>query len=306
MAKEEHSRSYWLCLGWTEPKNYKLKWLQIPIDFLHALFALDYFHGRRYERESELWGEEKSRKSSCSSITYPQTIDSASPDRSSFKSNPTFVIVPLAVRPARTYHPILASYFSPLVRFVLLTIHDILLGTLLLAHISAFFRLLEPNSDACDSYTSPYPETLLDPTNTSMSVLERCRRINVDMYVSGGFAVAIYCILLAMHCWHLGFRMWELGIFGIEKDYDMGVDEEEEEIREETRTMDGAQERREQTGGRDMWDGRQSTAIELSELDTGGRRTRGRLQSKSEDQKDNPEATGSIGWNEMLLECLVP
>lgn len=163
-----------------------------------------------------------------------------------------------------------------------------------------FFSLLGVNWAACDDYNPLWPENFLDLANPNMTVLKRCHKINTDMYVSGGFDVALCCVLLIIHLWHLAFRAWDVLVYGVEKEAGILANQR-------PTNLDGTAET--------------PCSMEVQDLEGRGRTTarmfcdssaRGNMKKMRDDTRklfeaheNTPEVPDRIGWNEVLLECLV-
>ncbi|KAF2439981.1 hypothetical protein P171DRAFT_476361 [Karstenula rhodostoma CBS 690.94] len=268
----------------------------VSIDCVHALLALDHYHARRYERGPEddatdsVKAEERDRSASTSTATITPTSTSTS-------------AAPISL-PTRLSNP----FLPPALSLALLTFYDILMTTVLLAHTVNFFHVIDTNWDACDTYVSPYPENFMDPLNTGMSVLARCRRICTDSYVSGAFDVAMSMVLVGVHVWHSAYRVWEGWFFGVERDDGIGGEEA-------VGGLDGSGEGRSLRSGRGGRGGRQggaarSTAIRSrdwsQEGTRKGTRNTGREGSVATRDRDRSCSVESARWSEVLLECLVP
>lgn len=203
--------------------------LQIPIDCLHALLALDYYHGCRYERgeggaESTPPGTRKDMCNSDHTSARPpsrsaaSTAASTNPSQSSISLKSTTTTTrqrqqqPLPPHPPHTYHPLYAP-LRPTLSLLLLTLYDTLATSLLALFTAHFFTSTPSNLRACN-YTPLYPAIFTDPLRSGLSVRQRCWRINIDIHVSGGFDVAGCLLLLGLHVWEGGFRGWEWVRFG--------------------------------------------------------------------------------------------
>lgn len=279
---------------------------QIPVDCLHSFFALDYFHGLRFERGQALYEATKAQQSQHHPSLFAPLNGSESKlkhhsNNTLSKSTSVRKNVPLPAYPARTFHPLLTHHFPPFARLLLLTLYDLALSTFLTVHITVFFNLLGVNWDACDDYAPLLPAEFLDQRQTNMTVVERCHSINIDMHVSGGFDIALCCLLLAIHLWHLAFRAWEVIVFGVGKEAEMGVTKQ-------SSALDGSAD----TGGwadmRDVEGRGKSTAGRFRESSV-RERVKGVRDSARDwfeiDEEDTAEVPEKVRWNEVLLECLV-
>lgn len=211
----------------------------------------------------------------------------------------TTTIVPLPTHPARTVHPLFNSHFVPTVRTLLLSFYDIAMITFLILHITMFFYLLEANWEACDRYSTPYPENFLDPMKTGMTVRARCQRINTDMYVSGGLDVALCFILLSIHVWHLIYRAWDTAIHGIQTD--------DKPTQEKVMSIDGSEESQVLiTRSLQTDEGRSVIRFRDWSVERGRKRTRNSTREGSTRYREKSTSVDSSKWSEILLECLVP
>ncbi|KAL5414837.1 hypothetical protein PMIN03_002972 [Paraphaeosphaeria minitans] len=273
-----------------------LLFVVLSIDCVYALFALDHYHARRYERgvgDDDV--EERGRRASKHTSTSACTSVSTSTATSAF-------FIPLPSHPPHTHLP-------PLLTLALHTAYNALLIAILLVHTVNFFHVIDTNWEACETYVSPYPEAFMDPMNTSMSVLERCQRICTDSYVSGGFDVALCVGLVGCHIWEVVSRAWEGWVFGLGREDGPMCEEEKGEEKGgcgEIQDQNVALSER----GKDEEKDALSTAIRCRAWSEEGRRKtlRGGVRRGSvvTSYRDRSRSVEGARWSEVLLECLVP
>ncbi|KAF1955067.1 hypothetical protein CC80DRAFT_536466 [Byssothecium circinans] len=263
--------------------------VMIPIDFLHALLALGWYHGCRFERGEDMSvviipGAVRARESrrreaerereredaeeaasmtvlyspsprpsqsttrstttnnnknnnndknagqhhpppSSPSSSYTTTSASASTlvSNTSQKSHNSHkkeerVPIPLPQHVPSTMHPLFSAKLPPGQKFWALCGFDCLLIALLAAHVGMFVTRMPTNLKVCDRdfgvWGSEGDPTQTDRMKTALNMQHRCYRINVDIHVGGGFAMAVCTLLLALHAFHLVYRLYERREFG--------------------------------------------------------------------------------------------
>ena len=301
---------------------------QVPVDCVFALLSLDYYHGCRYERgkddnvaisgtlkmdimesnstarqsASVISGDDNNTQRRCSSNNAPER--SVSSTRRS-KARP----VPLPTKPLRTYHPLHSSRISPRWKFYIQAAYDAMIIGLLITHIVNFFTSFPSNMRACrHASQEPLPDT--DPLHAKLTIKQRCKRINIDIHVSGGFDIAISLVLLGLHVWHFVYRIWEVS---------MGCRDGAWDLEEEEAAMSGKY-----TIGRSLPDSqflaytrpKSSRAFSSSVaeegrmgMDIGTRHSdwsKGKRRNTRNPSRTSSRGSGSESSKWSLLECLVP
>jgi hypothetical protein len=152
-----------------------------------------------------------------------------------------------------TSHPFLSPGIPASLRF-LPTLYDIVMILLLLFHILIFLTSLHSNMEYCnwkskEGIAQPWDLTSDDEstaaaTKSDMSLYDRCVRINIDNWISGGFDIGLCLLLLCLHVLLVLMRAWELFLscdgkneMGGAKDNEDGI--EMNDLRNRVRTGDG-------------------------------------------------------------------
>ncbi|KAF9690645.1 hypothetical protein EKO04_011284 [Ascochyta lentis] len=131
--------------------------------------------------------------------THMSTVARQSPNTShSTHSNP---ISPRL----HTHHP----RCSPSTLLTLLTSFDILILSILTAHIATYLISLPTALALCNTpAVLAYPDWEFGATNVVLGMRDRCIGLNVDIHVAGGFAVFMAVVLGLLHLAALGVRGW--------------------------------------------------------------------------------------------------
>jgi hypothetical protein len=300
------------------------------MDSVSALLALDYYHGCRHERGKhdtarvtvleKLQTSERnssvrqpaSTTSHNTSIRRRQTSNTPLPSEPSTSS---IYSSPLPTKPPHTYHPLHSLKLGLGRKFVLQTLYDIFVISLLTTHTVVFLTSMPSNLRACKDH-SQVMAIDTDPLHTNLSIEDRCYRINIDIHVAGGFAIALCLVLLGLHVWHVGYRVNEC-IVQLSRmkpsyrDVDGGAEAGEGGDEEKARHALGCSLPNEQfvlyTTPRDARafsssvdeEGRMGLDMGIRYRDWRGEK------GDSETGGGRLEREGSW-WSEVLLECLVP
>ncbi|KAF2795218.1 hypothetical protein K505DRAFT_15616 [Melanomma pulvis-pyrius CBS 109.77] len=238
-----------------------LLFFMIPLNCVHALLCLDFYAGHLFPRGQGdvIPSDLPTSCSSRSNESSTATLATGRPDRNPYSSaqhrNSSLPQYPNATTSApahktptefpQTYHPLLSPDL-PRPLHILPSLYDVTLILLLVFHVAAFLLQLPSNLASCD-WTPPGPipysfysnpprwnarlggqkqDGGVESGSRDVSVRDRCVRINIDNWISGGFDVAGCFILVALHGCVLVCRVWECvrrrrGVKGLE---DMGGD----------------------------------------------------------------------------------
>jgi hypothetical protein len=293
-----------------------------------ALLSLDHYHGCRFERgkdgtvaipRAEEAQTSKSnsaaKQSACltfedgtsvrdrySSIKSPQYSSSSTCDSKPQSGLPD--------KPPHTYHPLYSTRLSPSEGFYLQTAYDAIMISLLVIHVVNFFTSFPSNLRTCKhSSREPLPDA--DPLHAKLTIAQRCKRINIDIHVSGGFDIAFSLVLLGLHVWHFAYRIFE----GREMCASSARGcEDEEEGRSGMHTIGRSLPNSQfmshtRTQGSRMFN---SSADEEGRMgmDLGARRSDRSKEKRKSETASRTSGCGSESesskWSEALLECLVP
>jgi len=127
---------------------------------------------------------------------------------------------PQQPRTPLTYHPLLHPVLPSAARHVFLSCYDTLLILVFALHIYTYIITIQPSMAECDrpSYKD-YPTDKLTPTRnvpratvifqSSLSMRDRCLRLNWNIHIAGGFASALAALLAATHIVTLMCRLCE-------------------------------------------------------------------------------------------------
>ena len=307
--------------------------IQVPVDLVYAMVCLGWCHGRLHNTPSNLGKKSRGKmgmrvreaarflglRTGAEAEDQHEDAQGKGILRSTFQT--IHQMLTYHANPAATPKPTL----PPSLLALLLTTFDLLTILILTLHTIFFFTALRPNLLFC--YTPAaraYPSWAFHDSSSSssagdkqewrkppwerktqLSLVERCERVNWNMWVAGGFGTAGVVVVGGLHAVMLGVRAWEgmrrLGWFGGGKGGDEGVMEGEGKGGGEGGLRDGDDDAEsvekiddvEKTAGVGL---RRRTGLQKSQRGQGGSRA-------SDDERR--ESTGDK-WVTAFLECLVP
>ncbi|KAF2677313.1 hypothetical protein K458DRAFT_396013 [Lentithecium fluviatile CBS 122367] len=304
----------------------------VLIDCMLALLALDYYHGCRYDRgkgenvpmpgavKAEIskrnakalesaspTSYNSNRRRRCSSINAPTSERTMTPTR----PQPRPEILPAT--PPHTYHPLHSRRLRPSERFLVQTAYDALIMGLLATHIANFFASFPSNMRACH-YRRKSLLAVTDPLHTKLTIEQRCYRINIDIHVAGGFDVALCAVLLALHMWHFGDRIYGVCKSTVDGALGSCVSSDDEDVVPAMRTIGRSLPNAQLMGFTGPQNARAfSTSVDEESkmaIDMGIKPRDWNIEKSGDREATSRVASGDSsaegGWSEALLECLVP
>ncbi|KAH4212932.1 hypothetical protein HBI62_012890 [Parastagonospora nodorum] len=217
---------------------------------------------------------------------------------------------------SRRYRLLLRPSMPPMARTVLLSLYDLFLIFILIAHITTYRTLITPVENFCDSKdVISYPDSDLPPSTTVRvalgfrvpSMAERCQRYSWSTTAAGGFSSTIAAMLAAAHVATVISRVaglcstWTNEARESRKVKEGGkLDEQENKWHVTPRDVD-IHNRGTVRSGR-------LTVISEEEYNSCGdavRRRRGNKSKSSESGRSKATSGGTKKVEQTLLECLV-
>ncbi|KZM27779.1 hypothetical protein ST47_g1074 [Ascochyta rabiei] len=227
-----------------------------------------------------------------------------------------------------TLHPFLHPRLPPTAQLALLTLFDLLMLSILTAHIATYIVSLPTALAFCYMpAVLAHPDYEFGDTNVLLSMRDRCIGLNVDIHVAGGFAVFMAIVLGLLHLAALAARIWAVlalgrdGVLGKRdaggmRDVGMGsvkVDSSRDVSPGRASSALGSMTSRHSVprvdGAMSSVDSCIVSSVGAEERCTGigivDRSAERAVRRGANTTRGSEAWTGSAMWNEVLLECLI-
>jgi hypothetical protein len=219
-------------------------------------------------------------------------------------------------RKSRTYHLLLSALRSSTTRFLLLALWDAFLISILSLHISSFFVNIHPSLAFCGTpATLGYPDwAFVEPSDPvartlislgwrkSMSLEDRCLRMNWAIWNAGGFSSVGAAVLASLHLAGMVIRFGEFAAMSWVKKRKRKQAVESQEWQSAPRDVGVKQ--RARSGTATTTD--VVRTISEEEHRVGVRWKREDQGEKSSEKGEPGEEDAANGWAGGFLECLIP